>query len=174
MIFDLQPNCLKNDIITLIPLEKSHFEILFEVGSNPLIWEQHPNPNRYQKEIFKTYFEGAILSKGAFLVIDSINKKVIGCSRFYDLNLENKSIKIGYTFIGIDYWGGEFNKNMKKLMIDYAFEKLETVFFDIGSQNIRSQKAIAKIGATKIGEQMVEYHGESPKLNFIYQISNLI
>ncbi len=174
MKFDLQPNFLKNGIITLIPLEESHFDILFKVASNPLVWAQHPNPNRYQKEIFKTYFEGAISSKGAFLVIDSQNKNVIGSSRYYDLNLDNKSIKIGYTFIGIEFWGGDFNKNMKNLMLDYAFEKLENVFFDIGAQNIRSQKAITKIGATKIGEQMVEYYGESPKLNFIYQISNPI
>jgi N-acetyltransferase len=87
------------------------------------------------------------------------------------LNLENKSIKIGYTFIGIDFWGKEFNKNLKKLMIGHAFKNLNTVIFDIGANNIRSQKAITKIGAIKIDEQIVEYYGEAPKLNFVYQIS---
>jgi N-acetyltransferase len=174
MKFDLQPNFLKNNIITLIPLEESHFEMLFEVASNPLVWQQHPIPNRYKREIFKTFFEGAILSKGAFLVLDSQNNNVLGSSRFYDLNTENKSIKIGYTFIGIDFWGGDINNNLKNLMINHAFEKLKTVIFDIDSQNIRSQKAITKIGATKIDEQIVEYYGKAPKLNFVYQISNTI
>ncbi len=171
MNFELQPNYLKNEIVTLMPLLESHFDDLYEVASNPLVWEQHPNPNRYQKEIFRTYFQGAIQSKGAFLVVDSQNNYTIGCSRFYDLNVENKSIKIGYTFIGIDFWGKEFNKNLKKLMIDYVFQNLDSVIFDIGANNIRSQKAIAKIGAIKIDEQIVEYYGEAPKLNFVYQIS---
>ena len=174
MKFDLQPNYLKNEIVTLVPLLETHFDELFEVASNRLVWEQHPNPNRYQKEIFSTYFEGAIQSKGAFLVIDSQNNNVLGSSRFYDLNLENKSIKIGYTFIGIDFWGKEFNKNIKKLMIDYVFEKLDKVIFDIGANNIRSQKAITNIGAIKIDEQIVKYYGEAPKLNFVYEISKKV
>ncbi len=88
MKFDLQPNYLKNEIVTLVPLLETHFDKLFEVASNRLVWEQHPNPNRYKKEIFSIYFEGAIQSKGAFLVIDSQNNNVLGSSRFYDLNIE--------------------------------------------------------------------------------------
>lgn len=60
---------------------------------------------------------------------------------------------------------------MKLLMINYTFEKLDNVIFDIGSNNLRSQIAISRIGATKIGEQIIEYYGEEPKLNFIYRIS---
>lgn len=171
MNLDIQPLHLKNEIVQLVPLQESDFERLFEVASNPKVWEQHPNPNRYQKEVFRNYFEGAILSQGAFIVLDSQTKKVVGCSRFYDFNADMNSIKIGYTFIGINFWGKDFNKNMKSLMINHAFEKLENVIFDIGANNIRSQIAISKIGAIKIGEQIIEYYGEEPKLNFIYQVS---
>lgn len=118
-----------------------------EVASNPLVWKQHLNHNRYQKEIFRTYFQGAVQSKSAFLILNSQNNNVVGCSRFYDLNLENISIKIGYTFIGIDFWGREFNKNIKKLMIEHVFKNLDKVNFDVGAKNIRSQNAMAKIGA---------------------------
>lgn len=171
MKLDLQPNQLKNEIVTLIPLQETDLDRLFEVASNPLVWEQHPNPNRYMKEDFKKYFEGAIFSKGAFIVIDSQTNEVVGCSRYYDFNPDANSIKIGYTFIGTKFWGQNFNKNMKSLMINYALEKLENIIFEIGANNIRSQMAISKIGATKIGEQIIEYYGEKPKLNFIYQIN---
>ena len=171
MNLDIQPIHLQNEVVQLVPLQESDFERLFEVASDPLVWEQHPNPNRYQKGVFRTYFEGAILSKGALLVLDSKTKEVVGCSRFYDINADTNSIKIGYTFIGRKFWGQYFNKNMKSLMINHVFEKLENVLFEIGATNFRSQKAIEKIGAVKIDEQEIMYYGETSKLNFIYQIN---
>ena len=171
MKFDIQPIHLKNDIVQLVPLQESDFDRLLKVASDPLIWKQHPNSNRYQKDRFKKYFEGAMLSQGAFIVLDSKTDEVICSSRFYDINPDTNSIKIGYTFIGIKFWGQNINKKMKLLMINYTFEKLDNVIFDIGSNNLRSQIAISRIGATKIGEQIIEYYGEEPKLNFIYRIS---
>jgi N-acetyltransferase len=171
MNLDIQPIHLKNEVVQLVPLQESDFDRLYEVASDPLVWEQHPNPNRYQKEVFKTYFEGAILSKGAFIVLDSQTNEVIGCSRFYDFNTHKNAIKIGYTFIGRKFWGQQYNKNMKLLMLNHAFEKLENVLFEIGAKNIRSQMAISKIGAIKIDEQEIEYYGEDSKLNFVYQIN---
>jgi N-acetyltransferase len=170
MTFDIQPNHLKNEMVELIPLQESDFDRLFEAASDPLVWEQHPNPNRYQKEIFRNFFDGAILSKGAFIVLDSKTNHVVGSSRFYDFDAENKSVKIGYTFIARKFWGQNFNKNMKLLMMNHAFEKLDKVLFEIGENNFRSQKAIEKIGASKIGNQEVTYFGEKPMMNIIYQI----
>lgn len=171
MNLDIQPNHLHNDIVKLVPLQESDFNRLYEVASDPLVWEQHPNPNRYQKEVFRTFFEGALQSKGAFLILDSQTNHVVGSSRYYDYNEATDSIKIGYTFIGRNFWGQNYNKNIKSLMINHAFEKLEKVLFEIGSNNIRSQIAITKIGANKIDEQEIKYYGEESKLNFIYQIS---
>jgi N-acetyltransferase len=168
--FNLQPNHLKNQLIELVPLQETDFDRLFLVASDPLVWEQHPNKNRYKKEDFKTYFDGAMQSQGAFIVLDSQTGDVVGSSRFYDLDSQNKSIKIGYTFIGIKFWGSNYNQNMKSLMINHAFETIDKVIFEIGAQNFRSQKAIAKIGATKIEEQEITYYGEDSKLNFVYQI----
>jgi RimJ/RimL family protein N-acetyltransferase len=121
MKFDKQPKHLKNNLIELVPLEKYHFEMLFEVASDPLIWEQHPNPNRFQKEVFKTFFEGAMQSEGAFLIVDVDTKQVVGSSRFYDFDEKNNSILIGYTFIARKYWGKGFNKSLKILMMNHAF-----------------------------------------------------
>jgi RimJ/RimL family protein N-acetyltransferase len=170
MKFDLQPTTLKNNLIELVPLENNAFEILFAVAQDPMIWEQHPNKNRFKREVFKTFFKGAMQSKGAFLVVDAETKVVVGSSRFYDFDANNNSVLIGYTFIARKYWGKGYNKSLKKLMLDYAFETVDKVYFYIGSQNTRSQMAIEKIGAQKIDEKLVEYFGEEPKLNYVYLI----
>lgn len=170
MSFNLQPIHLKNDLIHLLPLQETDFSALYKVASDPLVWEQHPNKLRYQSAIFQNYFEGAILSKGAFLVRDTKTNEVIGCSRYYDFNENENTILIGYTFIGRKFWGKGYNKALKKLMLDYAFQFVDKVYFHIGAFNIRSQKAIEKIGAVKVDEFEVEYYGEESKWNFVYVI----
>ena len=171
MPFDLQPDFLKDDLIILIPLKQNDFDRLFEVACNPLVWEQHPNPNRYKLEDFTNYFKGAIESKGAFLILDSKTNETVGCSRYYGCNEEDNSVLIGYTFIGTSFWGKGYNKSLKKMMLDYAFQFVDKVYFHIGASNYRSQKAIEKIGAIKVDEFEVEYYGESSKLNFVYLIN---
>lgn len=170
MPFDLQPDFLQDNLIKLVPLQESDFERLFQVASNPKVWEQHPNPNRYQLEDFRNYFKGAIESKGAFIVLDAKTNEVVGCSRYYDYNHEDISVLIGYTFIGTKFWGKGYNKSLKKLMLDHAFRFVDKVYFHIGALNIRSQMAIAKIGAVKVEEFEVGYYGEPSKLNFVYLI----
>ena len=170
MPFDLQPSFLQDDLIKLSPLQESDFDRLFEVASNPLVWEQHPNPNRYKLEDFTNYFKGAIESKGAFLILNASTNETIGCSRYYDYNENDSSVLIGYTFIGTKFWGNGYNKALKKLMLDYTFQFVDKVYFHIGALNYRSQKAIEKIGATKVDEFEVEYYGEVSKLNYIYEI----
>lgn len=171
MSFNLQPSHLKSQLLQLIPLQENHFEQLYSVASDELLWEQHPNKNRYKREVFQTFFEGAIQSKGAFLVLETSTGETIGSSRFYDFNEENDSILIGYTFIGRKFWGKQYNKELKKLMMEYAFQYVSKIIFHIGASNFRSRKAIEKLGAIKIDEFEVEYFGEEPKLNYIYQIS---
>lgn len=171
MYFNHQPNDLKNEKLQLIPLDEFDFDKLFKVAADPKIWEQHPNPNRYKRENFTTYFKGALRSKGAFLILDSKTNEVLGSSRYYDYNETDNSILIGYTFIGAKFWGKGYNKALKKLMLDYAFQFVDKVYFHIGACNIRSQKAIEKIGAVKIDEFEVEYYGEESKLNFVYIIN---
>jgi hypothetical protein len=144
---------LRNQFITLQPITSSDFEALYVVAADPLIWEQHPDNLRYQKDVFQQYFDSAIESKGAFLIIDNVTNEIIGSSRYYELDKTNKQIAIGYTFIARKYWGTNYNHQLKKLMIDYAFAFVDIVLFYIGEDNIRSQKAIQKIGATYLRQQ---------------------
>jgi RimJ/RimL family protein N-acetyltransferase len=74
MSFDLQPN-LKGELIELRPLTPEDWDDLFAVASDPLIWEQHPECDRYKEDVFKTFFREALESGGAFVVIDKrLNK----------------------------------------------------------------------------------------------------
>jgi RimJ/RimL family protein N-acetyltransferase len=163
---------LQNEYVIMEPLQAEHFEQLYAVANDILLWEQHPNPDRYKREVFEVYFEGALQSKGAYVVFDASTKETIGCSRFYDYNAAQKTILVGYTFVGRNFWGKPYNRSMKVLMVNHALQFLQSVQFHIGAENIRSQKAIAKIGAVKINEIMVAYFGETKKLNFVYEITS--
>lgn len=172
MTFSIQPTHLQNQFVKLVPLQESDFEELYSVANDELLWEQHPNKLRYQKPVFQNFFEGAIQSQGAFFIRETSTNEPIGSSRFYDYNPETNSILIGYTFIGRKFWGKGHNKALKELMMDYAFQYVDTIYFHIGANNIRSQKALEKIGGEKIDEFEVEYFGEESKLNYIYRIQN--
>ena len=170
MNFDLQP-MLENELIKLVPLKEDDFESLFSIAADPLIWDQHPNKERYKREVFENFFQGAIASNAAFIVYDQKTGNVVGSSRYYELDEENSTITIGYTFIGRNYWGKGYNAAMKKLMLNHAFKFVNKVELHIGATNFRSQKAAEKLGAVKIGEQDITYFGEQAKWNFIYQIN---
>jgi RimJ/RimL family protein N-acetyltransferase len=166
---NLQP-VLENDLVRLEPLQETDFEELYAVASDPLIWEQHPNKDRWRREVFENFFKGAIESGGAFKIIDKFSGHIIGSTRFYKTGENNSEIAIGYTFFGRKYWGGKYNPAVKKLMMDHAFQFVDHVLFHIGAVNIRSQRAIERLGARKIAEEEIAYYGEPSKLNFIYRI----
>ena len=169
MSFNLQPT-IQNEWVKIEPLIAADFEKLYTVASDPLVWEQHPNKNRYQRIEFENYFKGAIESGGAFLISNSKTGEPIGSTRFYDLNEAENSILIGYTFLARSHWGGKYNTALKALMLNYAFQFADTVLFHVGADNTRSQKAMEKLGGVKAGELEVAYFGEPVKKNIIYKI----
>jgi RimJ/RimL family protein N-acetyltransferase len=170
MSFGIQPT-LENEKVFLHPLQERDFDALYNAASDPEVWLQHPNKDRWKKEVFKIFFDGAIQSKGAFKIVDKATDNVIGSTRFYDYDEVENSIFIGYTFYAVAYWGKGVNRLVKATMLDYAFQFVSKVYFHIGANNIRSQIAINRIGAEKIAEQEIAYFGEASRLNFVYEIS---
>lgn len=170
MIFPLQPT-LQNEQVALNPLLEGDFEALYAVAADSRIWEQHPNRDRWKREVFQNYFEGAMKSGGAFKIMNVLTGEIIGSTRFYDFDPKDSSILIGYTFYAVDCWGKGFNPQVKKLMLDYAFQYVKKVIFHVGAQNFRSQVAMGRLGAVKTGQIDVAYYGEPPKSNFIYEIT---
>ena len=169
MSFDLQPY-LKGELIELRPLKPEDWDDLFAVASDPLIWEQHPESGRYKEDVFKVFFREALESGGAFVVIDKKIDQIIGSTRFYGYDAEKSEIEIGWTFLARKYWGGRYNREMKQLMLAHALNHVETVVFFVGENNVRSQKAMERIGAIREGLVKRAYGNHPPALNVKYVI----
>src|SRR5690606_20447722 len=137
MNFCIQP-LLENERVKLIPLKEEDFERLYEVASDPNVWAQHPNKNRFEREVFQNFFKGAMESKGAFLILDKNSEEIAGSTRFYNYNERDNSILIGYTFYAVKFWGKGLNSSAKKLMLDYIFQFVDKVIFHVGAENFRS------------------------------------
>ncbi|ORA63564.1 GNAT family N-acetyltransferase [Mycobacteroides franklinii] len=143
--FMSQPT-LEGPTLTLRPLEEDDLEPLYRAASDPLVWAQHPSPDRYQRPVFEKWFTEALAAK-SLVIIDHSTGEMIGSSRFYEWDPNKREVAIGYTFIAREYWGGTVNAELKTLMLDYAFINADLVWFHVGATNLRSQKALAKIGA---------------------------
>jgi N-acetyltransferase len=148
--FDLQP-VLKGELLELQPLRGEDCDDLFAVAADPLIWEQHPVKDRYKEENFRVFFREALGSGGTLVARDTRDGRIIGSSRFHGYDREGSEIEIGWTFLARSHWGGRYNGEMKRLMLDHAFRFVDRVVFLVGLQNLRSQRAVEKIGAVRRG-----------------------
>lgn len=149
MGLSLQP-FLENDLVGLRPLIQFDFEALYDIASDPLIWEQHQNKDRYTRENFTAFFNESIASKGALIIVDAKTNSIIGSSRFKIIDEEEKVIEIGWSFLGRAYWGGYYNQTFKKLMVNYGLQHCNYVIFYVNCKNYRSQRAMEKLGARKM------------------------
>jgi N-acetyltransferase len=149
MPFDLQPT-LKGVLVKLRPLRPDDADALYAVASDPLIWEQHPAP-RYKPDVFSAFFRESLASRGALTVLDCQDGRIIGSSRFHGYNQPAGEVEIGWTFLARSHWGGKYNREMKQLMLRHAFQFVRRVVFLIGPANLRSQKAIEKLGGVRVG-----------------------
>jgi N-acetyltransferase len=168
MPFVSQPT-LEGKLLRLRPLQLDDFRELYAVASDPLIWEQHPNNDRYQEEVFKEFFREAMESGGALIAIDAKDRRVIGSSRFHAYDADKNDIEIGWSFLARSHSGGKYNGEMKQLMLRHAFQFVNRVNFIIGAKNLRSQKAIQKIGGVRVGSR-IDKNGRD---NFVYQIAKI-
>ncbi len=170
--FNFQP-ILENLLVIIQPLQESDFERLYIVASDPLIWEQHPSKERSDRDGFTKFFDEAIKTKSAFLIIDKESGEVVGTSR-YNLHKDfPEAIEIGWTFLARKFWGGRYNKAIKYLMIQHAFRIFNTVLFFIDKNNFRSQKGVEKIGAKRITEINGKMIGTRSADSVIYSLEKL-
>jgi N-acetyltransferase len=170
---DLQPTLIGEHIL-LRPLTEDDWDAMYAVASDPLLWEVHPAWDRYKEPVFREYFAGAIRSRGALAVIDRATGKIIGGSRYANFVAERNEIEIGWSFLARDYWGGTTNREMKRLMLSHAFRFFDSIRFNIGATNVRSRRAVEKIGAVLDGEYVPEaINGVPPVLHVIYRMNRL-
>jgi RimJ/RimL family protein N-acetyltransferase len=168
MPFDLQPT-LKGRLVELRPLRPDDFDALYAVAADPLIWEQHPVRDRYQLDSFQAFFARSLESGGALAVIDASDGKVIGSSRYRPDDSKDE-VEIGWTFLARSHWGGAYNGEMKRLMIEHALRFFERVIFLVAPDNIRSQKAVERIGGVRAGWGQ----DSAGRPSFVYEIRRLL
>ena len=148
-MFNLQPT-LENDLLIIRPMQADDFDGLYKVASDPLVWAQHPAKDRYQLAVFTPLFKDGLASGGAFVVIDKATGGIIGSTRFNPVKESANAIEIGWSYLACAYWGGVLNKSQKHLLMDYAFQYVDSVLFYINKDNMRSRKAVEKLGGTLI------------------------
>jgi RimJ/RimL family protein N-acetyltransferase len=157
-------------LVELRPLRAEDWSALFQVASDPLIWEQHPSYDRYKEEVFRKFFQSALDSGGAFVALDRKTKQVIGSSRYCAYVPDRSEIEIGFTFLARTHWGGRYNGEMKRLMLDHAFKFVESVVLVVGAENLRSRKAVERIGGVLTDRrEREEIHGRIVTL-VVYEI----
>jgi RimJ/RimL family protein N-acetyltransferase len=166
MPFDLQPR-LKGELVELRPLRADDFDALYAVARDPLIWEQHPAGNRHEEPVFREFFREALASGGALLATDAASGAVIGSSRYHGYDEARSEVEIGWTFLARTHWGGRYNGEMKRLMLRHAFRFVDRVVFLVGPRNLRSQRAVEKIGAVRAGSRT----DGSGRESYVYRIT---
>jgi RimJ/RimL family protein N-acetyltransferase len=152
MPFDSQPT-LVGKLVTARPLRPTDHAALYAVAADPLLWEQHPEHERWKPEVFDRLFAESLASAGALVVHDAANGAVIGSSRYWGYDEELSEVEIGWTFLARSHWGGRHNGELKRLMLEHAFRFVDSVIFYVGPDNIRSRRAVERIGGVREPER---------------------
>ncbi|QDZ08358.1 GNAT family N-acetyltransferase [Sphingomonas panacisoli] len=168
-MMDRQPH-LTGDLIELRPATPDDFAALFAVASDPQIWEVHPAHDRWQESVFRKFFDDGIASGGMLVAIDRATGEIIGSSRYEFDRAEPGEVEIGWTFLARSHWGGRFNTEMKALMLDHAFRSVERVIFLVGDTNVRSRRAVEKIGGYLTPREHRAEMAGKPVVHVVYAI----
>lgn len=162
---------LSNELVSIRSIKESDFEELYEAAADPEIWENHPAYDRYKKEVFRDFFDGAIDSIGGIIIRDQQTQKIIGSSRFNQIPDREDIVEIGWSFLAKAYWGGKYNRAFKSLMINYGLKKYTDLLFYVDKENIVSQKAMTKLGATRYESEGTSHYPSKKPTHLIYVIN---
>lgn len=171
MTFELQPR-LVGKLIELRPLRTDDWEALYAAARDPLIWEQHPERDRWKEPVFRGFFSGALESGGAFAIVERATGEVIGSTRYHGHDEARSEIEIGWTFLVRRCWGGRYNREMKRMMIEHALQFVDRIVFLIGVENMRSQCAVERLGAMREGVVERDDRNGLPARSYRYVISS--
>lgn len=168
---------LENDLILLRPLSINDIDKIESISYNKELGEFGARVKNRNDLI--DYFNFCLNSKKAkelypLIIISKKNNSPIGLTMFGNISFQNKRLEIGWTWIGEKFQGTGINAICKRLLLSYCFTdlKLRRVEFKIDINNLKSQKAIEKIGAVKEGllrNYNIQSYGKS-KGTYVYSI----
>ena len=170
---DLQPTLTGNRVL-IRPLLATDWDAMYRAASDPTIWAGHPASNRYQEPLFRSFFEAALASASAFALINRADGAIMGSSRYHGYDAALSEIEIGWSFLACEYWGGSYNLEIKTLLLSHAFKFVDCVVFWVGDANIRSQRAMEKIGGVRRAGIFTRSIGGVKSNNVVFEIRNPI
>ena len=154
----LQP--LSGNQLLLRPSLPEDLEPLFQLAKDPELWAMHNEKDRGERRNFERFFNAGLENPlGMYTIVYTPEDHIIGATRYYNYDPEKSAVRIGYTFIGKTWWGSGHNAEVKALMLNHAFQFVKAVYFDVYEGNLRSQKAVEKLGAVlnNIKDDKYEY-----------------
>lgn len=166
----MQPT-LQDARILLRPMVEEDRDALFTVAADPLIWELHPAHDRWREPVFRAFFDEGLASNGALVAIAKATGAIIGSSRYDRRVCLPGEVEIGWTFLARAYWGGRVNRSMKRLMLAHAFTLYDAAIFLVGETNLRSRRAMEKIGGKLTERRQVAEMAGREIVHLIYAIS---
>lgn len=168
---------LESDTILLRPLTMNDIDCIESISYSKELGEFGARVMNRNNLI--DYFNFCLDAKKAkelypLIIVCKENTIPIGITMFGNISFQHKRLEIGWTWIGEKFQGTGVNANCKKILLDYCFNNLELrrVEFKIDINNLKSQKAIEKIGAVKEGllrNYNIQSYGES-KGTYVYSI----
>ncbi|OGO34383.1 MAG: GNAT family N-acetyltransferase [Chloroflexi bacterium RBG_16_54_18] len=155
---DIYPVTLTGQIIRLVPLSESHCLDLTAAGNDESIWRYMLYGNiqtleqmlSWVRDMLRFQSEGTDLP---FAVIYLKSGRAVGATRYLNISSEHRHLEIGGTWYGVEYQGTAVNSEAKYLLLQHAFETLGCVRVQLktDARNLRSQRAIERLGATPEG-----------------------
>lgn len=146
------PLNIDGDIINLTSLEEEHIIELEKLSKDKRIWEYYTMDGTNSEKLISAFYE-AIIERGngtqyPFVIFHKLENRIIGSTRFLDIQEKHLKLEIGWTWLYPNYWGTTINLECKLLLLTFCFETLKTtrVQFKTDERNLRSRKAIEKIG----------------------------
>ena len=146
------PLTLSGQTVDLLSLNEEHFPVLESLAKDKRIWEFYAfdgsDPNTFAKVLSSAILDREKGSQFPYVIFHKSENRIIGSTRFLDLQPIHKKLEIGSTWLHPDYWGGAINLECKLLLLTYCFETLHALRVQLKTDenNIRSRKAIEKIG----------------------------
>lgn len=168
---DRQP-VLEGERLLLRPLREDDWEELFAVASDPQVWTVHPAHDRWQEPVFRAFFADALAQGGALAVNEKASGAIVGSSRFQGHDpADGGSVEIGWTFLARRLWGGGYNAEMKRLMLQHALQYVERVEFRVGEANVISRRAMVNIGGILTDREDITVLAGVAHRHVIYEIT---
>ncbi len=167
---DRQP-ILVGDRVELRPTRPDDWAAHWAIAADPLLWEVHPAWDRFKEPVFRRYFDANLASGGLLTIIDRASGTVIGASRYWEVDAETQSVEIGATYLARAHWGSGINREAKRLMVSHALDAVKAVTFRIGATNLRSRRALEKIGGRLTNRTDMSVMAGVPTEHVIYEIT---